>query len=179
MADIGMAVAGAAAAARGVGCAWLRTSRLRSTTRAASSIDVTPSTIRRAASSAIERKPCARGLQQLLLRLATGDQFVDLVVAAQDLEDRHPALEALVLALRAALGAVERRGPVGRQPEQHPGLEVGVIRNLAVVAQPANQTLGDDADKTAGHRCRTAGRGRAAARMAPIAEFACSVENTR
>ncbi len=84
---------------------------------------------------------------------AAGDQFVDLRMSMlQQFHDRDAAAIALVVAVLAARGAVEHRSrTVSRLADQLHLVGFGMVGLLAVVAQPAHQALGDDADDVAGH----------------------------
>src|SRR5258706_5413532 len=85
---------------------------------------------------------------------AVRDQLVELAVHLQDLDDGHATPIALIVALVAADGPVQRERAIG--PRSHHAALAGarLVSLLAGLAQPADQTLRDDADDVAGEDVR-------------------------
>src|SRR5881396_2794530 len=83
-----------------------------------------------------------------------GDQLVELAVHLQDLDDGHATPIALIVALVAADGPVQRRRTIGRRSYHAALAGARLVSLLAVLAQSANQALRDDADDVAGEDVR-------------------------
>src|SRR3989475_3105907 len=82
------------------------------------------------------------------------DQLVELAVHLQDLDDGHATPIALIVALVAADGPVQRRRTIGWRSYHAALAGARLVSLLAVLAQSANQALRDDAYDVAGEDVR-------------------------
>src|SRR5258706_707230 len=100
------------------------------------------------------KAPRQSGLLQFPAGGAVRDQLVELAVHLQDLDDGHATPIALIVALVAADGAVQRGRPLGLGPEDATFPGARLVGLFAMLAKPAHQTLRDDADDVAGEDVR-------------------------